>query len=181
MKNQTILLCLLLVLSLFLTACQRDAGAAAEAASTESAFGETLSEAHLDAFHIELPEGMERSRNTAAEDVLYRDGKIVGGILILDVSLEGAEDPHSSGELETYLHNTVMPSIDPREDGYEYMLSYGSLSHVAATGAFYTMGDRIEYMHYICLGEEVVYDLWLNGTVLGEEIDHAISRSITIG
>lgn len=180
MKHLSILLTLLLLLSLSLAACKAESSApeTQAAAETTPAASEAVTENQLIPFQVTLPEGMTRVISSETSDTLILDNTVVGGILVLDVSRECVEDPASSGELEYYLHNTVMPQIDPRE-GYDYMLSWGSLSYEAAHATFATE-DRIEYSHHICLGESAVYDLWVNRSLVDSDTENTMATSVTI-
>ena len=173
MKHLSILLTLLLLLSLSLMACKQDT----PAPETTPPTSEALTESQLTPFQVTLPEGITRANASQTSDTLFLNETVVGGILVLDVSRECVEDPASSGELEYYLHNTVMPQIDPQE-GYDYMMSWGGLSYEAAHATFATK-DRIEYSHHIILGENAVYDLWLNRSLVDSDTEIAMATSVT--
>lgn len=116
----------------------------------------------LDCLEMTLPEGVSRVSVSECQLDFVKNGRQVGGILLVDIPEEmineAAQSEEGFQEMAAYLAEQVMPDI------------YPEMTHLNGGGAgikgeyarvFIEANDKsTQYKHCIYLGEQYCYDFW---------------------
>lgn len=156
MKIQITFVVLAMILSL-LPGCARQE-IPVPSASTADAIYTIQSFSLLESVELELPDTIARQSVSAARDLFYRDGEVVGGIELLDIA-----DRMDTMDLQAYADQalTVMKAVYDTE--YDYMAEMdGSCQAVVSVCA----RDGKAFYHYFFSGNQMGYDIWMDNSVL---------------
>ena len=125
---------------------------------------------------VTLPEGITRENVSDIQHDFIQDEKQVGGIVIVDISDEMLDSPYDYllpfAEL---LGEQLMPDTAPEEiefigaggNNYAYMEIY--------TGN----GEEIRYYHYLFRGQDNIYDVWFDNTLVDLETRNDILAAVS--
>lgn len=116
----------------------------------------------LDSLEMTLPEGVSRFSVSECQLDFVKNGRQVGGILLVDIPEEmineAAQSEEGFQEMAAYLAEQVMPDV------------YPEMTHLNGGGAgikgeyarvFIEANDKsTQYKHCIYLGEQYCYDFW---------------------
>lgn len=128
----------------------------------------------LDSITMTLPEGFTRHRVSDRQIDFVRDGKQVGGFLLVDIPRDMLEKAAESREgfdvLGDYLGKQVMPSIYPSE---AYVSGGGQIKDTNYYLAVFIRTEKrdelwAQYMHRIYIGEQYCYDFWIDDAFWGD-------------
>lgn len=143
----------------------------------------------LDKLTAELPQGMTREACSPQRDSLVVDGRVAGGLLVMELDNAVLFHPGVGGhhkQITDYLKETVLTDV-PR-DQWDYNVGASALDAHAAICMGTRAGD--EYLHYFfrqvaeqasyCAQEDVYYDLWFDCRYVDEETREAIVKSVIL-
>lgn len=112
---------------------------------------------------LQLPDYIERKAVSSSRDYFYNNGKIVGGIELLNTA--GQRDTLPNEDEYTELAITVTRQV---HDG-EYDRSVDKDSAIADVKVEIKFQDERTFFHYFFFGENVVYDVWVDHDVLDSQ------------
>lgn len=112
---------------------------------------------------LQLPDYIERKAVSSSRDYFYNNGKIVGGIELLNIA--GQRDTLPNEDEYTELAITVTRQV---HDG-EYDRSVDKDSAIADVKVEIKFQDERTFFHYFFFGENVVYDVWVDHDVLDSQ------------
>lgn len=112
---------------------------------------------------LQLPDSLERKPMSSTREHFYKDGEIVGGIELLDIT--GQRDTLPYEDEYTELAITVTRLV---YDG-EYDRSVDKESALADVKVEIKFRDGRTFFHYFFFGESVVYDIWVDHDVLDSQ------------
>lgn len=156
-----------------LTGCSKEESSVASVIATSPI--QVDSEA-LNNVSMTLPDGMTRETVSAIQHDFIKDGKQVGGIVIVDISGEMLDSPRGDNLLKItdILGKQLMPQENPGD--IEFMCAGGN---DFAYLEIYTGGEQIRYCHYLFRGEENNYDVWFSYDLVDEETISEIVSTIS--
>lgn len=116
----------------------------------------------LDSLKMTLPEGVSRCPVSSTQLDFVKDGKQIGGILVVDISHEmrkkAAESEEGLQTMADYVAKQVMSGIYPELTH----LNGGGKGIKGEYARFFVEANdrRTQYKHCIYLGEQYCYDFW---------------------
>lgn len=130
-------------------------------ATTDIEAGEDV----LDNVSATLPDGVTRQTVSNIQHDFIKNGKQVGGILLLDIPgdiLEKAAKTYEGAEeLADYIANQIMSDAYPAKISFEGGGKPDSFDgYIFLT--FYDQNTTYTYPHYLYVGESYCYDLWFD-------------------
>lgn len=116
----------------------------------------------LDCLEMTLPEGVSRVSVSECQLDFVKDGRQVGGILLVDIPEEMIHDAAQSEEgfqeMAAYLAEQVMPDVYPER---ARLNGGGAGIKGEYARVFIEANDKsTQYKHCIYLGEQYCYDFW---------------------
>ncbi len=116
----------------------------------------------LDCLEMTLPEGVSRVSVSECQLDFVKDGRQVGGILLVDIPEEmineAAQSEEGFQEMAAYLAEQVMPDVYPER---ARLNGGGAGIKGEYARVFIEANDKsTQYKHCIYLGEQYCYDFW---------------------
>lgn len=128
----------------------------------------------LDGLQITMPEGIERQRVSDGQDRFSRDGKLAGGVCLLNIDQAIFDDALNYGSfLETEV-KAAMTELGLQEPEW---ISGGSSNY----GIYeFNMGNvGAEYMAYVIRGRSACYLVWFDRNVITADLEKAMMESLS--
>ena len=171
MKKQ-FFITMLLITTLIISGCTEGGNSTVQNTQTTSTvapsevfdnqLGSTIS-LLMENVELQLPDYIERKAVSSSRDYFYNNGKIVGGIELLNTA--GQRDTLPNEDEYTELAITVTRQV---HDG-EYDRSVDKDSAIADVKVEIKFQDERTFFHYFFFGENVVYDVWVDHDVLDSQ------------
>lgn len=172
MKKTHILLGFLLAVSLLLAGCGK---AKPDAPAVKATKPMEADATVLGSVSVTLPDGMTRQAVSNIQHDFLRDGKQVGGIVLVDISGEMLDAPYDNLlRISDLLGQQLMPQGNA--DDLAFM---GAGGNTYAYLEFFTGGNEIRYFHYLFRGEAYNYDVWFAYDLVNEETMNGILASVS--
>lgn len=129
----------------------------------------------LNAVSINLTKDITRHNVSEVQHDFIREGKQIGGIVIIDVPNQMLDSPYDNF---LNISNLLGQQLTPNEDPSNIMfLGAGGNKH--AYLEVYTGDDQIRYFHYLFRGEAYNYDVWFAYELVDEETIAEIIASVS--
>lgn len=166
-------ICVLTALLLFFTGCSTEE---TTTISVHATMPIEVDAESLSNISVTLPEGMVRETISDIQHDFIQDEKQVGGIVIVDISEEMLDSPYDNLlQISDILGQQLMPDTTPEEiefigaggNNYAYMEIY--------TGN----GEEIRYYHYLFRGQDNIYDVWFDNTLVDSETRNDILAAVS--
>jgi len=171
MKKSHILLGFLLAVSLLLAGCGKGGPSVPAVNATTPIEADA---AVLGSVSVTLPDGMTRQAVSNIQHDFLKDGKQVGGIVLVDLSGEMLNAPYDNLlRISDLLGQQLMP-----QGNADDLAFLGAGGNAYAYLEFYTGGDKIRYFHYLFRGEAHNYDVWFAYDWVNEETMNGILASV---
>lgn len=166
-------LCVFAILLMFITGCGKEDAATICIKVTTPIEVDAQS---LQNVSVELPEGMTRETVSDIQHDFIRNGKQVGGIVIVDISDEMLDSPYENLiRISDLLGQQLMPDTASEEIAF-----IGAGGNDYAYMEIYTgKGEDIQYYHYLFRGQVNTYDVWFANDFLDSETRNEILAAVS--
>lgn len=165
------LFCIMVMSLLLLTGCGQEDTTTVSVNATLPI--EVDSEA-LSNVSVDLPEEITRETISDIQHDFIKDGKQVGGIVIVDISDEMLESPRENTiNLVALLGEQLMPAIAPEDIKFQYAGGNNYAFMEIATGK-----NGTQFIHYIFRGTDYCYDVWFDAKEVKKRTIDEILESV---